>query len=272
MHATIFAVVAALMAQPADSLPWRVHEVDSPYQPGRSVIRVLLPKQYEGRRRYRVVYVLPVEPREESRYGDGLREIVDRDLHNKYPAIFVAPSFAQLPWYADHPSDPAIRQESHLMKIVLPLVERNYSTIAGRDGRLLLGFSKSGWGAWSLLLRRPNSFARAVAWDAPLMMDRAGQYGSLPIFGTQENFAGYRLTDLLSTAAPQLRGQPRLLLAGYGNFRSEHEQMHQRLKELKIPHTYRDGPPRKHDWHSGWVAEAVEMLLEMNSGGADAAK
>ena len=29
---------------------------------------------------------------------------------------------------------------------------------------------------------------------------------------------------------------------------------------VKIAHEYRDGPRRKHDWHSGWVAEAVEFL------------
>ena len=29
----------------------------------------------------------------------------------------------------------------------------------------------------------------------------------------------------------------------------------------KILHEYRDGPARKHDWHSGWVAEAAELLL-----------
>ena len=37
--------------------------------------------------------------------------------------------------------------------------------------------------------------------------------------------------------------------------------MHALLDELKIPHEYRDGPLRKHDWHSGWVSEAVELLL-----------
>jgi hypothetical protein len=30
---------------------------------------------------------------------------------------------------------------------------------------------------------------------------------------------------------------------------------------LKLAHEYRDGPARKHDWHSGWVKEAAELLL-----------
>ena len=37
--------------------------------------------------------------------------------------------------------------------------------------------------------------------------------------------------------------------------------MHDLLNQLAIPHVYRDGPQRKHDWHSGWVEEAVGLLL-----------
>ena len=53
----------------------------------------------------------------------------------------------------------------------------------------------------------------------------------------------------------------RLILLGYGNFRAEHEQAHELMDRLKVAHEYRDGPARKHDWHSGWVKEAVELLL-----------
>jgi hypothetical protein len=127
---------------------------------------------------------------------------------------------------------------------------------------LLLGFSKSGWGAWSLLLGHPVLFGRAAAWDAPLMMDRLGKYGTSEVFGTQENFEKYRLIDLLRAGAAPLQNEPRLALLGYGNFREHHQQAHALLDELKIPHEYQDGPPRQHDWHSGWVAEAVETLLK----------
>jgi hypothetical protein len=260
MSAPILTLLLVL-GQRAEGPAWRTHELESPYQPGRPQIRVLLPTKVEEGRRYPVVYVLPVEARRESRYGDGLQEIVDRGLCQQYQAIFAAPTFSHLPWYADHPTDSAIRQETHFLKIVVPWVERNYPAIAAHEGRLLLGFSKSGWGAWSLLLRHPHMFARAAAWDAPLMMDRLGKYGSGDIFGTQENFERYRISDLLQADGAAWRGSPRLILSGYGNFREHHESMHKLLIELQVPHEYRDGPSRKHDWHSGWVPEAVELLL-----------
>jgi hypothetical protein len=238
-----------------------VHSVSSPYQPGKTAIRVLLPDRMEQSERYPVVYVLPVEPGHETRWGDGLVEVKKHDLHNKHQVIFVAPTFSQLPWYADHPTNPEVRQGTYFTEIVVPFVERTYAASQKSEDRLLLGFSKSGWGAWSLLLRYPKTFGRAAAWDAPLMMDRLGKYGTKEIFGTQENFEKYRPVDLLRKNADTLLGKERLILTGYGNFGEHHRQMHSLLDTLKISHEYRDGPHRKHGWHSGWMAEAVELLV-----------
>jgi hypothetical protein len=114
-----------------------------------------------------------------------------------------------------------------------------------------------------MLLRHPNRFGKAAAWDAPLMMDRPGKYGSGPIFGTDDNFAGYRVATLLDRNAALLRDDKRLLLFGYGNFRDEHRKAHELMDRLRLAHEYRDGPARKHGWHSGWVKDAAEWLLAM---------
>lgn len=247
-------------AQP-DAGGFLVHEVRSPYHAGTTQIRVLLPGPPEPARRYPVVFVLPVEAGTESRYGDGLREAREKDLPNRLRAILVAPTFSHLPWYADHPTRPDMRQEAYFLRVVVPFVDRTYPVRAGAAGHRLLGFSKSGWGAYSLLLRHPELFGRAAAWDAPLMMERADRYGSSEIFGTPENFERYRISRLLEERAGQLREGRRLILLGYGNFREHHVRAHALMERLKIAHEYRDGPARKHDWHSGWVSEAAERLL-----------
>jgi S-formylglutathione hydrolase FrmB len=244
-----------------DSNGFLVHEVTAPYQQGKPQVRVLLPDVPDADKKYPVVYVLPVEAQNASRYGDGLVEVQKRDLHNKHHLIFAAPSFSELPWYADHPTNETLRQETHFLKVILPFVERTYPVQAGRQGRLLLGFSKSGWGAWSLLLRYPSVFGRAAAWDAPLAMDRLGSYGTADIFGTEQNFERYRITALLRAQPEILGAEKRLILTGYGNFRPDHEKIHSLLVELKVPHEYRDGPKLEHHWHSGWVPQAVELLV-----------
>ena len=238
------------------------HSVASSYQASRTEIKVLLPDRLEHGKRYPVVYVLPVEARSENRYGDGLMEVKQRNLHNKHRVIFVAPTFSHLPWYADHPTDPEIRQETYFLKVVVPFVEERYPVQKEPDGRFLLGFSKSGWGALSLLLRHPEVFGRAVAWDAPLMKDKPDQFGMEGIFGTPENFENYQITKLIQQRAAELRHSKRVILLGYGNFRQQHQQAHALLQKLDIPHVYRDDPERKHDWHSGWVEEAVGLLLQ----------
>lgn len=254
---------AVIAAAPVQREPdgVRLHRLTTPFQPGETEVLVLLPERVDPEQRQPVLFVLPVEAGRGERWGHGLEEIRRADLHNRHGLICVMPTFAQLPWYADHPNDPLIRQESYLLQAVLPLLRWEYPQARhDREGRLLVGFSKSGWGAWSLLLRHPDQFARAAAWDAPLMLESPGKYGSGPIFGTPENFAGYHLERLLREQPGRLGGPARLIHLGYGNFRTEHERMEHLLTELQLPHVYVDGPQREHHWNSGWLPEAVERL------------
>jgi S-formylglutathione hydrolase FrmB len=237
------------------------HRIESAFQAGVTSIRVLLPDRAESGQRFPVLYVLPVEAGDGNRYGDGLLECKRQGIHNKHNILCVAPTFSNLPWYADHPSDPQIQQESYFLNVVIPLVDAAYPTINKPSGRFLIGFSKSGWGAFSLLLRHPDTFAMAVAWDAPLMKERPDQFGMGPIFGTQDNFEKYQIARLLQQRARQFQEKARLSHHGYGNFRGHHEQTEKLLVERQISHQYRDGPKRKHDWHSGWLPEGVEMLF-----------
>jgi len=237
-----------------------VHTVRCAYQSGETKIRVLLPDRLEPKRRWPVVYVLPVEAGDGRHYGVGLDVVRNHDLHNKHAAIFVAPTFSDVPWYADHPTNLGIRQESYFLKVVVPAIEKDYPARADRDGRWLLGFSKSGWGAWSLLLRHPDVFGRAAAWDAPLAETVPRNFGMGPIFGTQDNFERYRIETLLRREGPRLGKKPRLVLVGYGNFRPQHVRVHEEMLQWGVPHIYRDGPERKHHWDGGWLPEAMELL------------
>ena len=251
-----------------DEHGFRVHRVTSEFQSGETLIRALMPDKLNDSERLKVLYVLPVEANTEQRYGDGLTEAKKLDLANKHRLICVAPTFSHLPWYADHPTDKTIRQESYFLKVVVPAIEQRYPALAERDGRLLVGFSKSGYGAWSLLLRHPDQFAKAAAWDAPLMKTAPDQFGMGLIYGTPENFVSYQIDTLLRDRAAKLRATPgeqpvsRLIHLGYGNFRDHHQRAEALLNELQIPHAYADGPKLEHTWHSGWLEEAVNGLLK----------
>ena len=130
--------------------------------------------------------------------------------------------------------------------------------------RLLLGFSKSGWGAFSLILRHPDLFRAAAAWDAPLMKEKPDQFGMDAAFATQENFERYQFSRLPREKAGTFRASKRLAHLGYGSFRDHHQRAQKLFEELKIPVEYKDGPERKHVWESGWVADAVAALDAMS--------
>ncbi|MDR3706982.1 MAG: alpha/beta hydrolase-fold protein [Capsulimonadaceae bacterium] len=136
----------------------------------------------------RFLYVLPVQPgtplsmgsRWTMAYGDGIAAMRALDVANIYNVLVVEPGFNAVdftsndpasgpaPWYGDSPSNPQIRQESYIVRDIVPTVDAMYPS-ASRV-RMLIGYSKSGWGAINLLLRHPDLFASAAAWDAPLMM------------------------------------------------------------------------------------------------------
>ncbi len=269
-HSSLLLLLAAgavtqTLAQPADDKTTKdtngffVHELESPYQSGKLPVRVLVPDRLEKGKKYQVVYVLPVEAKDDAKFGNGLLEIQKHDLHNTFQAVFVAPTFSTLPWYADHPTKAELRQESHLLRVVIPLIEKSYPVRAERDGRLLLGFSKSGAGAYSLILRNPDTFGKALAFDSPLMRETLSK-GS-QVFATQENFEQYCVPKLLHKHAKTFAEEKRLILLGKGFLQGQHQQAHALMDKLKIAHEYREGTQRKHTWDSGWVPEAVELLL-----------
>ena len=239
-----------------------VHQLTSSWQSVTTSVRVLVPSDLKNDERLPVVFVLPVEAGEGTRWGDGLGEIRRLKLQERYRVICVAPSFSLLPWYADHPTDLTIRQESHLLKAVVPFVDATFPTTGKSDDRLLIGFSKSGWGAFSLLLRNPDVFGKAAGWDAPLLMNKPGLYGSGPIFGTEEQFKNYQITELLRQRAAEFSAEPRLIHLGYGNFREHHTGLEQLMNELNVSTVYQHCPQRKHAWDSGWLPEAMRLLCE----------
>jgi len=256
-------LAGAVIDGPATRDGLLVYTVTSALQKGPCAVEVLRPDTVDPKKRYPVLYVLPVAPGTGGRWGSGIVEARRTNVHNRFGLFCVAPAFGDWPWYADHPTDPALQQERYLLEVVLPLVEARHPVLRQPGGRLLVGFSKSGWGAWSLVLRHPDVFGRAAAWDAPLMEQTPDRFNMASVFGTQANFERYRITDLLQRRADLLcAGPPRLVLAGHGNFAAHTEQMHRRLDALRIPHRYDNRTRRTHDWHSGWFAETVRYLTE----------
>lgn len=247
------------------------HTLTSSFQEGPREIRVILPNSYVPGTQYPVLYVLPVEPEGEQVYGDGLNVLRDLDVANRHGLILVQAGFSHTPWYVDHATQSTARPASYLEKAVVPFVEERYATIRGKNGRLLIGFSKSGWGAFSLILRNPDFWGYAASWDAPLLMSTF-HWDVAEAFGTTAQFDAHRPDRLVAHPARCFREETRLTLGGerdWGPLRdgppgASHTQgFHELLNRHGIRHVYRNDLGVEHTWNRGWVGPLFEELVKL---------
>ncbi len=243
-------------------------ELASGYQSGPAKIGILLPDNISQRKHeFPILYILPVGG-PNGAFGDGLMEAKKANLANKYEIICVRPYFTSVPWYGDHAIDPHKQHESYLIRQVIPVIDSLYPTEANAGGRWLIGFSKSGWGACTLLMRHPDVFGYAAAWDAPFMLngDNSGKdWGPMGLrvnFGTKEQMQQFLPTRLAETS-PWLKEKTRLVIGPGQYWKEQTTAYHEFLKKLDIPHIYRSDLVFKHRWDSGWFGPMAEDLVSV---------
>lgn len=240
------------------------YTVEGPHQKGPNALEVLLPEDFDGEGRYPVVYLLPVNTGTDGPWGSGIVEAMAGGLHHRHRAIFVAPAFDTVPWYGDNPERPEVRQSSYLLETVVPFVDREFPTVAGPEGRQLVGFSKSGLGALSLFLRHPEVFGDVAAFDpSPRPGSRAFRaWGVAESFGRPENFDASDPMLLLGRRRRELRlrGRHITLLVGGPGCRKGAEMYLARLRELHIPFVAIHASDMAHTWSSGWLPLALAAL------------
>jgi hypothetical protein len=240
--------------------------------PDPTVIRVVEPTAPTPSFPRRLLYVLPVEPgmtTEASTFSDGLAELQRLNVSNRYGLTLIAPSFNMVPWYGDHDSDPHRRIESFVINDLVPFGDTFLPT-GTPPRRWLIGFSKSGFGALTLILRHPDVFARAAAWDAPAQLHDMSIGMEIPDnFGSEENFSQYRIPELLRAHRDAFATVNRLWISGDdSSWTADMLRLHAQMTELGILHTFsRVNVRLVHSWYGGWLDRAVRSLVEQAAAG-----
>jgi enterochelin esterase-like enzyme len=233
-------------------------------------VQVLLPEKVDPQRQYPVLYVLPVDSSSKEPWGNGLAEARKADVANKYGVICVYPLIdSGIQWYGNHATEAGNRQEDFIIQTLIPSIDSKYPTRRNKEGRWLIGFSKSGWGAYTLLMRNKDVFGYAAAWDVPFMLngDNSGKdWGPMGLsgnYGTKEAMKPNVPTRLAIENAGWLKQRNRLVL-GVGSFWADQcKQMHKLLEKNEIPHVYRSDLLGKHEWKSGWFAPMTDDLVKV---------
>lgn len=248
-----------LAALPQDTGKIMTHAFETEYQTGKQEIHVLLPDGYREDRKYRVLYVLPVEYGFRASFGYPLEIFRRMNAHNRYDLIIVQMGFAIEPWFGDHASNPKARQASYLKEFVVPFIEKTYSTPGTPEGRFLIGFSKSGFGSFSLIAAEPEFYGYAASWDG--IWPDAFTYGNENVFGTLEQYARFRPDLLFPKQKKLFQGKTRLVLAGYDQYNAK--GMHALLEKEGIPHYYDNEIRCPHIWTEDWMGPTLRALMSL---------
>ena len=167
-----------------------------------------------------------------------------------------------MPWFGDNPTRPEIRQDAYMLDVVIPFIDKEFSTVTDARGRMLIGFSKAGLGAWQLFLMHLDMFDQVAIFDSfqgQPSQDQWIHWGLVDTYGTRENFDKYDPLILLDNRKEILQKCPRriTILGGGPGSRVGVDLYHTKLQDFKIPYIYIQGSYMQHNWYSGWLPLAV---------------
>ncbi|MBI1354814.1 MAG: hypothetical protein GC160_10735 [Acidobacteria bacterium] len=236
---------------PAEPVERVTHHTMASASMGHDVgYNVYLPKAYEAepQRRFPVVYWL---------HGAGGNESSSLKIAKEYdraieqgvlpPVIVVFPNGGRRSDYRDWPAQ-NVMPETMIIRELIPLIDREYRTIASREGRGAEGMSMGGNGSLKLAFKYPEMFISVVAY--------AGSYRPLPTHGYLyptigaeqkawiEKIAQWYAPDddvfrLSAANLERLEGMKIRVVSGSEDVAlPDGEELHAYLQRLAIPHEY----------------------------------
>jgi 20S proteasome alpha/beta subunit len=228
-------------------------------------VRVLAPNNPSANYSHSFLYALPVEPGiTQPTYGSGLDQLEQLNIQNQYNTTIIEPIFPIDSWYADNPLDPTINYDTFMATFLPAWADSTLSTSGGAEQNLLIGFSKSGYGAMDLLFKNPTVFNAAAAWDFPADMTSYDQFGtsSSNDYGTAANFQdNYQLTSsFIDALKAPFTTADRIWISGYQVFQTDIAAFDALLTSEGVSHTLAPQTYAAHDWSGGWLSGAVAGL------------
>lgn len=210
---------------------------------------VVTPDSYDNSTSLPTVYLLHGYS---GNYGswvnDGPEVINLSDMHN---VIVVSPDGEYSSWYFDSPIDPKMRYETFVAKELIDWVDKNYNTIASREGRAITGLSMGGHGGLYLGFRNQDVFGACGSMSGGVdirpfpnnwnMSARLGKQAEYP-----ENWEKNTVINQLHLLTPN--SIKIIFDCGTDDFFYDvNVKLHEELKYRNIPHDF-ISRPGAHNW------------------------
>ncbi len=214
---------------------------------------VWLPVAYSRapNRRFPVIYWLHGADGSQRKCAETFLPSYVEALKNRTapPAIVVAVNGIPRSFYGDA-FDGTCPVESVIIKDLIPNIDREFRTLATREGRLIEGFSMGGLGAARLGLKYPDVFG-AIAINSAGPLPQEKEPARLPpvlqrVFGDNLDELPHRLAAR-NAEALQHDTLIRIVCGGDDSLLAGNRILHEVLEDLKIPHVFREVPGVEHE-------------------------
>jgi len=206
---------------------------------------VITPDDYKkSNKKFPVVYLLHGYS---GNYGSWAKDFKDVGKQvDQYGFIVIGVDGNFSSWYFDSPIDPTFKYETYVIKELVPFVDKNYKTIASREGRAISGLSMGGHGALYLSFRHQDVFGAAGSMSGgvdirpfPENWDIKKRLGTLTEF--PENWEKNTVTNMLELVKDNKLKM--IIDCGVDDFFMDvNRELHNKMLTLKINHDYIERP------------------------------
>jgi len=187
-----------------------------------------------------IIFLPATDPSDETygRIPSHLPACPNQTLH--------AIAFPTVVWY-----NPAVRAEAAAQIRALNL-----------PPAILVGFSKSGLGAFHLAYELPDRIAATVIFDAPVARETCPPWGTAPFY---ENDVAWhrdlpmRTIDVFERSVAKTH---KLILISGTSFHDEMRRFAEALGKTTVNHLFFPRPTMRHHWQSGWIEEGLGAVLK----------
>jgi pimeloyl-ACP methyl ester carboxylesterase len=130
----------------------------------------------------------------------------------------------------------------------------------GLDSFLLVGFSKSGLGAWNIAREMPDQVSGTLIFDAPVASDDWRRWGD-DYYQDDVSWQRDLPLRIVRQAREPLPPTPGLVLISGASFHDQMCILAAALTAAGVRHTFIPHPEMRHHWNAGWIEEGLAVLL-----------
>lgn len=210
-------------------------------------VTVIHPAWTDATTRYPVVYLLNGYGGDYRSWPQGQPRL--NEIAQEKGVIFVCPD-GRDSWYWDSPEEPELQMESLITRVLVPMIDTNYPTIADPAHRAVSGLSMGGHGALWLGIRHPEIFGSIGSMSGGVnilpftkkwkIAQHLGPYDE-----NVERWEEHSVINLVPSMSP---GQNIIVDCGVDDFfAGVNNDLHEALLARGIPHDYITRPG-KHSW------------------------